>query len=55
MITQGAHNQYGDLPWVARMEGLMQQWMLGRAEMRDSCPAGPWSPTRNAGWTGWRP
>ena len=31
MITQGAHNQYGDLPWVARMEGLMQQWMLGRA------------------------
>ena len=38
MITQGAHNQYGDLPWVARMEGLMQQWMLGRAEMRELLP-----------------
>jgi hypothetical protein len=38
LITQGAHNQYGDLPWVARMEGLMQQWMLGRPEMREFLP-----------------
>jgi hypothetical protein len=39
LITQGAHNQYGDLPWVARMEGLMQQWMLGRPEMREFLPS----------------
>jgi hypothetical protein len=38
LITQGAHNQYGDLPWVARTEGLMQQWLLGRPEMREFLP-----------------
>ena len=30
LLTQGAHNQYGDLPWTARQEMLMQQWMLAR-------------------------
>jgi hypothetical protein len=39
LITQGAHNQYGDLPWVARMEGLMQQWLLSRPEMREFLPS----------------
>jgi hypothetical protein len=38
LITQGAHNQYGDMPWVARMEGLMQQWILARPEMREFLP-----------------
>ena len=38
LITQGAHNQYGDLPWMARMEGLMQQWLLSRPEMREFLP-----------------
>jgi hypothetical protein len=35
VLTEGSHNQYGDLPWVARVEMMMQQWMLGRPEMRD--------------------
>jgi hypothetical protein len=39
LITQGAHNQYGDLPWTARMEGLMQQWLLSRPEMREFLPS----------------
>jgi hypothetical protein len=39
LIAQGAHNQYGDLPWVARMEGLMQQWLLARPEMREFLPS----------------
>jgi hypothetical protein len=35
VLTEGSHNQYGDLPWVARVEMLMQMWMLGRPEMRE--------------------
>ena len=37
-LTQGAHNQYGDLPWTARQEFLMQQWILARPEMREFLP-----------------
>lgn len=39
LLTQGAHNQYGDLPWTARQEMLMQQWMLARPEMREYLPS----------------
>jgi hypothetical protein len=35
LLTQGGHNQYGDLPWNARLEMLMQQWLLARPEMRE--------------------
>ena len=35
MLAQGAHNQFGDLPWTARREMLIQQWLLARPEMRD--------------------
>lgn len=35
ILAEGAHNQFGDLPWTARAEMLMTQWMLGRPEMRD--------------------
>jgi hypothetical protein len=35
ILSQGAHNQYGDLPWTARIEMLMQQWLLARPEMRE--------------------
>jgi hypothetical protein len=38
ILTQGAHNQYGDLPWTARHEMLMNQWILGLPEMRDFLP-----------------
>jgi hypothetical protein len=34
----GAHNQYGDLPWTARVEMLMQQWLLARPEVRAFLP-----------------
>ena len=39
LLTQGAHNQYGDLPWTARQEMLMQEWMLARPEMREFLPS----------------
>jgi hypothetical protein len=38
VLSQGAHNQYGDLPSSARIEMLMQQWMLARPEFRDFLP-----------------
>lgn len=39
LLTQGAHNQYGDLPWTARQEMLMQQWLLARPEFREFLPS----------------
>jgi len=35
LLAQGAHNQFGDLPWTARVEMLIQQWLIARSEMRD--------------------
>lgn len=35
LLAEGAHNQFGDLPWTSRAEMLMMQWMLGRTEMRE--------------------
>jgi hypothetical protein len=38
IVTQGAHNQFGDLPSTARQEMLVQQWILGRPEFREFLP-----------------
>jgi hypothetical protein len=38
LLTEGAHNQYGDLPWTARQEMLMQEWLLARPEFREFLP-----------------
>ena len=35
VLSEGAHNQFRDLPWTARVEMLVQQWMLSRIEMRE--------------------
>lgn len=35
LLAEGAHNQYRDLPWTARMEMLMMQWILSRQEVRE--------------------
>ena len=35
ILAQGAHNQFGDLPWTARAEMLLMQFMLGRREIHD--------------------
>jgi hypothetical protein len=35
LLTEGGHNQHGDLPWTARHEMLMEQWILARPEMRE--------------------
>jgi hypothetical protein len=35
LLAEGAHNQFGDLPWTSRAEMLMMQFMLGRPEIRE--------------------
>jgi len=38
-LSEGAHNQYGDLPWTARREFLMIEWILAQPEMREFLPS----------------
>lgn len=35
LLAEGAHNQFGDLPWTARAEMLIMEWLLARPEIRD--------------------
>jgi len=35
VLAEGAHNQFRELPWTARVEMLMQQWLLSRRELRE--------------------
>ena len=52
LLAQGAHNQFGDLPWTARAEMLIQQWLLARPEMREFLGGrASWCPTPKPGWT----
>jgi hypothetical protein len=39
LLAEGANNMYGDLPWTARSEMLMQQWLLSRSELGDFLPS----------------
>ena len=43
-LSKGAHNQFGDLPWTARAEMLMQQWLLSRTELREYLQSRPMVP-----------
>jgi hypothetical protein len=38
ILSQGAHNRFGDLPSTARQEMLIQQWLLARPEFREFLP-----------------
>lgn len=51
LLAQGAHNQFGDLPWTAREEMLIQEWLLARPEMRDFLQSRPMVPYKEA-WMG---
>ncbi|PHN07758.1 hypothetical protein [Flavilitoribacter nigricans] len=39
ILAEGAHNGYGDLPSTARIEMLMQQYLLARPEFRQFIPS----------------
>lgn len=63
ILAQGAHNQFGDLPWTARVEMMLTQYMLARPEIRAFLQGRimvpyrePWEPQVDAmktlqGWT----
>jgi hypothetical protein len=51
LLAQGAHNQFGDLPWTARAEMLMQQWLLSQPQMREFLQSRPMVPYKEA-WMG---
>ncbi|HEX6289288.1 MAG TPA: PKD domain-containing protein [Herpetosiphonaceae bacterium] len=38
LLSQGAHNQFADLPATARQEMLIQQYILARPELREFLP-----------------
>lgn len=40
-LAQGAVNQFGDLPWTARVEMLIQKWLLARPEIREYLGGNP--------------
>jgi hypothetical protein len=48
LLAQGAHNQFGDLPWTARVEMMLAEWMLARPEMRDFIQARVMVPYKEA-------
>lgn len=35
LLAEGAHNQFGDLPWATRVQMLNEQWLLARPEMQE--------------------
>ncbi len=39
LLVEGQHNQFGDLPATARIEMLMQEWLLARPEFREFLPS----------------
>lgn len=51
LLAEGAHNQFGDLPWTARVEMLLQQWLLSRPELQDFLRGRPMVPYKEP-WMG---
>lgn len=35
LLSEGAHNQFGDLPTTARIEMMIEQWILSQPEVRE--------------------
>jgi hypothetical protein len=44
VLSEGAHNQFGDLPTEARVQMLVMQWLLAQPEMRDFLGGRPMVP-----------
>lgn len=51
ILAEGAHNQFGDLPWTARTEMMVEQWMLGRPQMQEFLRGRPMVPYKEE-WMG---
>ncbi len=44
VLAEGAHNQFGDLPWTSRVEMMMLEWILARPEFREFLGGRPMVP-----------
>jgi hypothetical protein len=51
LLAEGAHNQFRDLPWTARVEMLMQKWLLSRPELQTFVRGRPMVPYKEP-WMG---
>ena len=51
VLAEGAHNQYGDLPTVAREQMLIMQLILASRRCATSSAVARWCRTRRRGWT----
>jgi hypothetical protein len=51
LLSEGAHNQYGDLPWTARQEMLMEQFIVAMPQVREFLPIRTMVPDREE-WIG---
>jgi len=51
ILAEGAHNQFGDLPWTARVEMLIEQWLLARPQTQEFLRGRPMVPYRED-WMG---
>ena len=51
LLSEGMHNQYGDLTWTARVEMLIMQWLLARPEIKDFLHGRPMV-AYSEGWMG---
>lgn len=51
VLAEGAHNQFRDLPWTARVEMLIQQWILSQPEVGDFLRGRPMAAYREP-WMG---
>lgn len=51
VLAEGAHNQFRDLPWTARVEMLLQQWILSQPEVGDFLRGRPMAAYREP-WMG---
>ncbi len=40
-LVDGMHNQYGQLPWQAKVEMLMLKWLMSRQEVKTFLPSKP--------------
>lgn len=44
ILGEGMHNQFGDLPWTARTQMLVQMWLLAQPEMQRFLGGRPMAP-----------
>jgi hypothetical protein len=44
VLAEGAHNQFGDLPWTSRVEMMIMQWIMARPEFREFLSGRPMVP-----------